>query len=147
MFFSDTGGKFHPENFWKLESHRKEADLIVAMKVSWRDQWHRRLMTWTFNHMVSRYFGVQVRDIDSGFRLYRRKLAQLIARQELTFRDLINAEVTLRMLAQGAHLQEVEVVATFRPNQSRGMPLHRILDVVIHILYSIPRLKLDLNKS
>jgi glycosyltransferase involved in cell wall biosynthesis len=147
VLFSDTGGKFRPEDFWKLAARRQDADLIVAVKVSRRDQWYRRLMTRVFSFLVSRYFGVRVRDIDSGLRLFRRELAQAIASEELVFRDLINAEITLRMLSRGARFREVEVVATPRPNQSRGMPPRRIPGVILHILFSFPRLKRALRAS
>jgi len=145
VLFSDTGGKFRPEDFWKLEPHRTDADLIVAVKVQRRDQWYRKLMTRVFSLLVSRYFGVRVRDIDSGFRLFRRELAQAIAGEGLIFRDLINAEITLRMLGRGARLREVEVVATARPGQSRGMPPRRIPEVLAHILSSFPRLRKELR--
>ncbi len=144
VLFSDTGGKFNPEDFWKLEPWRDRFDLIVAVKVSRKDQWYRRLMTRAFNSLISRYFGFRVRDIDSGFRLYRRDLARAITGKKLIFRDLINAEITLRMLATGARLKEVPVIATARPNQSRGMPPKRIPGVICHILRAIPSLKRDL---
>jgi len=147
VLFSDTGGKFRPEDFWKLEPHRRDSDLIVAVKVSRRDQWYRKLMTRAFSFLVSRYFGVRVRDIDSGLRLYRRELAQAVAGEELVFRDLINAEITLRMLARGARFREVEVVATARPNQSRGMPPKKIPRVIAQILLSLPRLKRELSRA
>lgn len=145
VLFSDTGGKFNPEDFWKLEPWRDGFDLIVAVKVSRKDQRYRQLMTRVFNSLISRYFGFRVRDIDSGFRLYRRDLARAITGKKLIFRDLINAEITLRMLAAGAHLKEIPVVATARPNQSRGMPPKRIPAVICHILRAIPRLKRDLR--
>ncbi len=146
VLFSDTGGKFNPEDFWKLEPYRDRADLIVAVKVSRRDQRYRRLMTRVFNNLVSRYFRLPVRDIDSGLRLYRRGLAQAIAGDKLIFRDLINAEITLRMMAMGARLQEVPVVATARPNQSRGMPPRRIPGVILHILFHLPALRRALER-
>lgn len=145
VLFSDTGGKFRAEDFWKLESYREVADLITAVKVSRRDQWYRKLMTRVFNTLISWYFHFPVRDIDSGFRLYRHALALNIAEQELVFRDLINAEFALRMLALGARFKEVPVIATARIGQSRGMPPHRIPGVIIHILLSLPRLKRELG--
>lgn len=147
VLFSDTGGKFNPEDFWKLEPHRDQADLIVAVKVSRRDQPYRRLMTWGFNLLVSQYFGFRVRDVDSGFRLYRRDLARSIIGKKLIFHDLINTEITLRMLSGGAALQEVPVIASARPNQSRGMPPRRIPAVIFHVLSVLPALRRDLKEQ
>lgn len=141
ILFSDTGGKFNPDDFWKLEPHRGSADLIVTVKIFRRDQIYRRLMTLVFNHLASMYFGVSVHDIDSGFRLYHRSLLEGITAGDMIFKDLINAEFSLRMLSRGARLQEVPVVATARTDQSRGMPPKKIPRVIVQVLKSFPRLK------
>jgi len=146
ILFSDTGGKFNPKDFRKLDPYRQSADLIVAVKVARKDQFYRRLMTRVFNQLVSCYFGVSVHDIDSGFRLYRRSLLEEASAGEMIFRDLINAELSLRMLARGARLREVPVFATARPNQSRGMPPGKIPGVIIHVLTSFPVLKREMRR-
>jgi glycosyltransferase involved in cell wall biosynthesis len=147
IFFSDTGGKFRPDDFWKLEPERKSADLIVAVKTSRRDQWYRRMMTSVFNRLVSSYFHVSVHDIDSGFRLYRRSLMEGISPDDMVFRDLINAELSLRMLTRGARFREIPVIATAREDQSRGMPPKKIPRVIFQILTSFPRLKKAIIKA
>ena len=141
ILFSDTGGKFNPQDFWKLEPYRESADLIVTVKIFRKDQLYRRLMTLVFNHIASIFFGVSVQDIDSGFRLYHRSLLEGITAEDMIFKDLINAEFSLRMLARGARLQEVPVIATARTDQSRGMPPKKIPRVIVQVLKSFPRLK------
>ncbi len=144
ILFSDTGGKFDPANFWKMESLRSRADLIIGIKKQRYDQYYRRVITRFFNFLIRRYFRVEVQDIDSGFRLFRRDLIRRALARPLVFRDLISSELTLRMLALGARLVEVPVVYHLRQGKSRGMPLEKIPRVVIHILRSMPRLKREL---
>ncbi len=144
IFFSDTGGKFNPEDFWRLEPYRSGFDLIIGAKFEREDQIYRRVITRVFNSLVRFYFGASVQDIDSGFRLCRRELALRAVDSPLVFQDLISSEVSLRMLALGARLKEVPVLALRREGLSRGMPPQKIPRVVVQVLRSFPRLKREL---
>lgn len=145
ILFSDTGGKFNPDNFWQLAELRGGADIIIGIKKDRRDQYYRRIITRVFNFIVSNYFRVKVQDIDSGFRLFRRNLIRQAIARPLILKDLVASELTLRMLAQSARLAEVPVVYHLRQGKSKGMPPGKIPRVIIHVLTSFPRLKKELS--
>lgn len=147
VLFSDTGGKFYPQNFWKLEKYRDRADLIIGVKRNRRDQYYRRVITQVFNFLVRSYFKVGVSDIDSGFRIFPRQLALQAAAKPLIFNDLITSEFTLRMLGLGARLAEVPIDYHLRQGKSRGMPPGKIPRVVMRTLFSFPRLKKELQQA
>lgn len=144
--FCDTGAKFNPEDFWRLEKLRDRFDLIIGVKVKRGDQIYRRLMTWFFNVLVRLYFRVPSHDIDSGLRIFRRDLINKAVSSPLIFREMIATELTLKMLAQGARLGEVPVVYSRRQGISRGMPPKKIPRVIIHVISSFPRLKKELSR-
>ncbi len=141
VLFSDTGGKFYPENFWKLEKHRDRADLIIGVKRNRRDQYYRRFITLIFNFLVRLYFRVDLTDIDSGFRIFPRELALRAVERPLIFQDLITSEFTLRMVALGARVAEVPAGYRLRQGKSRGMPLSKIPRVIVKTLALFPALK------
>jgi len=141
VLFSDTGGKFYPENFWKLEKYRDRADLIIGVKRNRRDQHYRRVITRVFNFLVRLYFRVDLSDIDSGFRIFPRGLALRAVERPLIFQDLITSELTLRMVALGARVAEVPVGYRLRQGKSRGMPPAKIPRVIIKTLTRFPVLK------
>ena len=145
ILFSDTGGKFNPEDFWRLEAKRSEADLIIGVKAERGDQIYRQVMTRVFNLVVRLYFKVPVHDIDSGLRLFRRDLIVAAISRPLILKDMIATEFTLKMLALGARLKEVPVVYSSRQGRSRGMPPKKIPRVIIQVLSSFPRLKKEMT--
>ncbi len=144
--FCDTGGQFNPDDFWKLERFRDRSDLIIGFKIKRGDQVYRRFLTWGFNLLVRIYFRVPVHDIDSGFRFFRRRIIQEIVSSPLILREMVATELTLRMLAKGARLQEVPVSYSWREGISRGMPPEKIPRVVVHVLRSFPRLRGELAR-
>ncbi len=146
ILFSDTGGKFFPQNFWKMEHLRDRADLIIGVKRNRRDQYYRRFITRVFNLLVRSYFRVDVTDIDSGFRIFPRWLARRAVEDGLIFQDLITSEFTLRMLGLGVRLAEVPVTYHLRQGKSRGMPVEKIPRVVFRTLSSFPRLKKEVER-
>lgn len=145
VLFSDTGGKFEPDNFWKLERFRDRADLIIGIKKNRHDQYYRRVMTLVFNSIVRMYFREKVQDIDSGFRLFRRDLIRRAIERPFILKDLISSELTLRMLALGARIVEVPVVYHLRQGKSTGMPPGKIPRVIIQVLCAFPRLKREVK--
>ncbi len=144
ILFSDTGGKFEPDNFWKMEKERSRSDLIIGIKKHRYDQYYRRVITKVFNFLIRLYFRVKVQDIDSGFRLFRKKLIMQAIERPLILRDLISSELTLRMLALGGRSIEVPVVYHLRQGKSSGMPPKKIPRVIFHVLVSFPRLKREM---
>jgi len=144
ILFSDTGGKFSPDNFWRMERLRSDADLIIGIKLDRRDQLYRRWITKVFNLLVRRYFTVETTDIDSGLRLFRREVFFRAAASPLIFKDLIATELTLRMLAAGSRFREVPVVYHLREGKSKGMPPQKIPRVVCQTLKRFPVLRQEL---
>ncbi|HDL63828.1 MAG TPA: glycosyltransferase family 2 protein [Proteobacteria bacterium] len=146
ILFSDTGGKFAPDDFWRLQERRSDSDLIIGVKVERGDQVYRQVMTRIFNMLIRYYFRIPVRDIDSGLRLFRRDIFINAISEPLLLKDMIATELTLRMFALGARLGEVPVVYSSRQGKSRGMPPKKIPRVIVHVLSSFPRLKDDMYR-
>ena len=146
IFFCDTGGKFDPEAFWKLETARDHADLIIGAKVKREDQFYRRFLTKSFNFIIRCYFDAAVRDIDSGLRIYRKDMLLKALDTPLILNEMVASEITLRMLAGGARLTEVPVFYSRRQGISRGLPLKKIPRVIGHVLHAFPQLKRELAR-
>lgn len=145
IFFSDTGGKFDPEDFWLLEPNRESSDLVIGVRKLREDRCYRRILTRVLNRLVRLYFRFPLKDSNSGFRLYRRLQLQRAISGSQILRELTSMEITLRMLALGARLREVPVRYRQRTGPSRGLPLKKIPGVIVHTLKMFPRLKKELK--
>lgn len=141
IFFSDTGNKHVPEDFWKLYPHRKDYGLVVGVKANRRDQWYRKLFTWTYNKVLSFYFKVNVSDADSGFRIYKQEAVQKVFNEEWINKDLVASEITLRIIYSGFPIKEVPVSYQQRKGESRGLPPKKMPAVIFHVLRNFSKLR------
>lgn len=141
IFFSDTGNKHNPNDFWKLYEYCDKFDLVLGVKTQRTDQLYRRLLTILYNRVLSSYFNVSVKDADSGFRIYSEKAVKHILMDEWIFKELISSELTLRCLFFSSNIKEVPVSYLQRKGTSRGLPPHKILGVVLGVLKKLPILK------
>ena len=144
IFFSDSGGKHNPEEFWKLYARRQDFDLLVGRKTDRKDQLYRRWLTWSYNFAMRTYFGFpQIRDADSGFRLFNRAVVDRVFRRDLICRNLIASEIALRTIASGLRYGEVEVSYNMRAGISRGLPPAKIPRVILDALGAMVSLKTE----
>jgi glycosyltransferase involved in cell wall biosynthesis len=142
IFFSDSGGKHNPKEFWKLYPLRKDYDLIVGRKTDRQDQLYRQLLTWAYNFAMRKYFDFeQIRDADSGFRLFNQAVVDRVMRRKLICRNLIASEIALRTIASGLKYREVGVSYNMRAGTSRGLPPAKIPSVALNALRTMVMLK------
>ncbi len=147
IFFSDTGNKHDPEDFWKLYPLRNDYDFVVGVKTNRRDQLYRRFLTWGYNKLISIYFRVNVLDADSGFRLYGKELIDELLTKDWLFSDLISSELTIRAILYGYNIKEIPVSYQQRKSESRGLPIKKIPGVIFQILLNLPKLRNEMINS
>ena len=144
IFFSDSGGKHDPEEFWRLYALRKDYDLLVGRKTGRKDQLYRQWLTWSYNFAMRTYFGFPgIRDADSGFRLFNQAVVDRVLRRDLICRNLMASEIVLRTIACGLRYGEVEVSYNMRNGTSRGLPPGKIPLVAVNALRSMAMLKAE----
>jgi len=147
VFFSDTGNKHEPNDFWKLYPYRQPDGIIVGVKTNRTDQLYRRLLTWGYNKLLSVYFKVKVKDSDCGFRIYGREVVGKIFNENWINKELIASEIVLRSIYSGFYFKEVPITYRQRQSQSRGLPLKKIPKVIISVVKNLSKLKATLVAS
>ena len=141
----DSGLKHDPEDFWRLWNARDGYALVLGRRSNRQDQWYRRLLTFAFNGIVRRLFGVPLRDADTGFRLLHRSVAESVLASGLFFRNFSSTEIVLRALAAGFRCTEVPVSYRQRVGASRGMPLRGIPKAIVGAISDLRRLRRELS--
>ena len=141
IFFSDTGGKNDFGDFYKLYALRSKADLVIGTRHGRSDQFYRQALTWGYNKLLRFYFGLNITDADTGFRLYNTSLLKIVANQEWIFKNLISSEIVIRLHYMKAVIKETPVVYRQRKSESRGLPPRKIPSVIIDSLKKMPELK------
>ena len=94
------------EDLWK---HRKEAEVLIASRYvpggESRTHWFRRLCSRLLNVTYTRVLALPLRDISSGFRMYRRDILENL---QLRARDFdILEEILIKIHALGFRVREL----------------------------------------
>ena len=147
IFLCDGGMKHDPADFWRLYDARQRYDLVVGRKTNRTDHLHRRFFTWGLNAFLRLYFGISVRDSDSGMRLLNQRVVDEVIRHPLIFRDFIGSEIAVRAIAHGLRYGEVPISYRQRVGQSSGMPAKRIPRAIVQTLSDARTLRRELATS
>lgn len=108
VFIVDSDYQFAAIDFWRLEPLRDRYDVILGMKAPRKDPWYRVWLSWGYNFLLRFFFGVPYRDMDTGFRLIRRKaLHELMP--EVHHMTTFTAEFVVRAHYAGYKIVEVPV--------------------------------------
>ncbi|MBU0518260.1 glycosyltransferase family 2 protein [bacterium] len=108
LFIVDSDYQFAAIDFWRLDQYRKDYDIILGMKAPRRDPLYRILLSKGYNLLLRLFLRVPYRDMDTGFRLIRRDIADQIAPQ-VHYMSFFTAEFVVRAHYQGCRIIEVPV--------------------------------------
>lgn len=141
IFFSDSGGKFDFDDFWNLYPLCEQYALVLGIRQKRSDPFYRRLMTYGYNFLLRIYFHVDVKDSDSGFRIYKKILVNKLCDEDWVNKALIGSELVLRTLFSGGNIGYVPIVYKNRNDESRGLPPQTMFNVITGVLKNFPKLK------
>ena len=146
IFFSDSDGQHDPDDFWRMCPLLKQYDLVVGWKKDRADSAYRLALTYIFNKLTAWYFGVKLHDIDCGFRLMKKPVADFLTAQPWRLTHCVNAELTVKAAYAGFKVAELPVSHFARRfGQSRGLPFKKLPKIIWHILKQFLIIKRDVR--
>lgn len=107
VFYTDGDGQFRIEEINKLLPLIDHYDIVSGFRIKRQDPFMRKLNAFLWGALVNALFKIRVSDVDSAFKLYRRKIFDEIT---LTSQGaLIDTEVLAKARARGFTITEVGV--------------------------------------
>ena len=74
VFFSDADLQFDLDEVERLLAHSASFDIVAGFRAPRRDAWGRHVLAWGWGVLVNTLFGLDMRDIDCAFKLFRRRI-------------------------------------------------------------------------
>jgi dolichol-phosphate mannosyltransferase len=108
LFIVDSDYQFAAIDFWRLEAYRRDYDLILGMKSPRKDPYYRIMLSRGYNFLLRFFCRVPYRDMDTGFRLIRRSVADELSPQ-VRHMSFFTAEFVVRAHHAGHRILEVPV--------------------------------------
>lgn len=142
VFFSDADLQFDLAEVGQLLDHADEFDIVAGYRFPRRDPWPRRLIAATWGLAVRLLFGLEVRDIDCAFKVFRRPILDEIPIQSIG--AFVNTEILVRARALGASIRQVPV--SHHPRQ-HGSPTGAHPRVLLRALIELSSLYRELREK
>lgn len=107
IFFTDSDLQFDIVELNALLAHAKRYPVVIGYRSPRKDPFMRLANAWGWNRLNRLLFGLQVRDIDCAFKLFRRSLVQDMHLESKG--AMISAEILIRLSREGVPMKEVPV--------------------------------------
>lgn len=110
----------------------READIVSAYKLRRADDASRKLVSLVYNTILRVFFGLHLRDVNCGFKLYRREIFDAIELKST--RGLIDAEVLLKAERAGYTIAQVGV---HHYPRRHGSSRYRVREILLTMLQMV----------
>lgn len=107
VFYTDGDGQFKIEEINKLLPLIDKYDIVSGYRIKRQDALMRKVNAYLWSALVNALFKIKVSDVDSAFKLYRRKIFD-----EITLSSqgaLIDTEILAKAMVKGYTITEVGV--------------------------------------
>lgn len=141
VWFSDSDNTHDPTDVTKLMKALKGVNMVIGKKHPRQDPWYRIFVSWCMNTVINFLYGTHFRDINSGFRIIRRKLVEEFLPQMGKFPGCTLTELTLLAIRNGYKVKEIPVTHFARSGLSRAIQPKKIPSLAWGILTGIIRIR------
>lgn len=146
LLFSDSDGQHEPEDVFRLLKEIDKADIVSGWKHPRHDPLFRIVISKIYNFLIQLLFGLKIKDINSGFKLIKKKVVDDILKDVTIFKYCVISEFILKAHLKGYKVKEIPIkhysrksgaTTIFTPRQLSGIICTIIKDLLqikfIHI--------------
>jgi glycosyltransferase involved in cell wall biosynthesis len=141
IFYTDADRQFVLSELSQFVPSMDQADLIAGYRAPRRDPFLRVLYGKGWSMLCTLLFGYTVRDVDCGFKLFRREIIQQLAPQIASRGATFSIEWLVR--AKRAGYRFVELPVTHRARMA-GSQTGANIDVIVRAFRELLRVRLQL---
>ena len=109
VLFSDSDGQHDPTDVFKLLKEIDSNDIISGYKFPRRDPIHRIVISKVYNFLIYLLFGLKMKDIDSGFKLIKKRVIDNVLNDGISFKYCVMSEFVLKAYLSGYKVKEIPV--------------------------------------
>jgi glycosyltransferase involved in cell wall biosynthesis len=104
VFYTDGDGQFDINEMPPLLPLMEQYDIVSCYRLDRRDSTIRKINGWCWTKLVCLMFGLNIRDIDCAFKLYKREIFDIIKMSSTG--ALIDAEILARAVRKGCRITQ-----------------------------------------
>lgn len=140
VFFTDADLQFDVAELADLLDWSSDYDIVAGYRAPRRDPVGRRVNGWAWSRLVGAVFGLHIRDVDCAFKVFDRRIFDVIP--VFSIGAFVNTEILVRARAAGFSL--VQVPVSHYPRQA-GQQSGANLKVVVKAFHELTLLRSELR--
>jgi glycosyltransferase involved in cell wall biosynthesis len=146
LVFIDSDGQIDFSDINKFLEKIEKADIVVGYRVNRKDNFIRIINGWGWTQLSNVLFGLHIKDVDCGFKLFKKEVIDTIPHIEATRGAMINPETLAKAKKAGFKIAEVGV--NHHP-RTDGKSTGGNLEVIISSFWDLIKFwwKLNIGKS
>ena len=141
VFFTEADHQFDLNDLAELLAVSADADIVAGYRSPRRDPRVRRLLGWGWGCLVRWLFGLDIRDVDCAFKLFRRQVLTEIPIESVG--AFVNTEILVRASAAGFRIRKIPVRhfprAAGSPSGARPRVILRAVRELLKLRRRLPR--------
>ncbi len=94
--YTDSDGQFDFSEVTKFLEAIKSADVVLGYRIKRSDSLNRLIIGKSWNFLIRLLFGMDLKDVDCGFKLFKRGVIEKISPLESRRGGMINAELAIK---------------------------------------------------
>jgi glycosyltransferase involved in cell wall biosynthesis len=107
VFYTDGDGQFDLNELPPLLPLMKQYDIVSCYRINRQENLRRRANAWLWTWLMCTLFGLKVRDMNGAFKLYKRKIFDVIKMDSKG--SLLNSEILARAKRKGFTMTQAGV--------------------------------------
>lgn len=147
IFYTDSDNQYDMKEMSKLLPYLKGYDIVYGRRMRRKDVIGRIVLARIYNLILSMLFRTGVRDIDSAFKIYKKKIFEKVKLKYST--GIVDAEIIIKAQRNGFKVKEIDVHHYYRKS---GKAMYELFNVgmirpkvILDLVRDIIKLWLELN--
>lgn len=147
VLFSDADGQHDPEDLHELLARLEDHDVVGGCKSPRRDPLWRRLLSRGYNAAVNLLFGARFRDVNAGFKAFRREVVEDVLPRVTELKACAMSEFMIQAHLRGWRVLEVPVRHYPRAEGESIFSLRNAVPVALGLLAGLARIRRSIRRG
>lgn len=139
VFYTDADNQFDISEINNLMPYITDYDLVIGYRKNRQDPILRKFCAFGYNRLIFVLFGLDVKDIDCSFKLFKKESLKLLSIERNKF--FVDTELLLKAKLHNLKIRQVPVTHFPRTKGKSSIKFYHIFDTIKEIIIMYPRLK------